>query len=217
MSEQITLIGLTGLAGTGKDSAAQYLCREYGFVQAAFADPLRSMVLQFLEEAGIDHAYVTERHLKEAAIPGLGVSARALLQTLGTEVGRALHPDLWVRHLALRLGLDGQPASAPVHDRIVLSDVRFKNEAAWLRARGGRLIRLYRDTAAGVRPHASELQLLDLACDYVVSNNSMTLDGLHTRLDDVMESRGIERRDPLLEYDNVQLSRGAGTATSAAA
>lgn len=198
----VTLIGLTGLAGTGKDSAALYLCREYGFVQAAFADPLRSMVLQFLEEAGLDHAWLTERRCKERLITGLGVSARALMQVLGTEVGRALHPDLWVRHLALRLGLDGQPGSTPVHDRIVLSDVRFGNESAWLRARGGRLVRLHRDTAAGVRPHASELQVLDLVPDVDLWNNGPTLHGLHGLLDGVMADFGIETREPVFDFDN---------------
>ncbi len=198
----LALIGLTGLAGTGKDSAAQYLCEQYGFVQAAFADPIRSMVLQLLEEAGIDHAWATERRLKERPIPGLGVSARALMQTLGTEVGRALHPDLWVRHLRMRLGLDGQPSSAPVHDRIVLSDVRFGNEAAWLRARGGRLVRLHRDTAAGVRPHASELQVLDLVPDVDLWNNGPTLHGLHRLLDGVMADFGVEPREPVFDFGN---------------
>lgn len=199
---RLTLIGLTGLAGTGKDTAAQYLCQEYGFVQAAFADPIRSMVLQFLEEAGLDHAWVTERRLKELPIQGLQVSARALMQTLGTEVGRALHPDVWVRHLGLRLGLDGQPGSTPVHDRIVISDVRFGNESAWLRARGGRLVRLHRDTAAGVRPHASELQVLDLVPDVDLWNNGPTLHGLHALLDGVMAECGVEAREPVFDFGN---------------
>lgn len=210
--ERITLVGLTGLAGTGKDSAAAHLVREYGFVQASFADPIRSMVLQFLEEAGIDHAWVTERRLKEEPIPGLGVSARELMQTIGTECGRALHRDLWVRHLHLRLGLGwfgahgtfrpqpgmhaGQPM-APIHDRIVISDVRFLNEAAWLRSIGGHLVRLHRESAPGVRMHASEQQVLDLAAHVDLWNNGPTLEGLHGLIDGVMADLGVERREPV--------------------
>ena len=202
----ITLIGLTGLAGTGKDSAAEHLVREYGFVQAAFADPIRSMALQFLEEAGIDHAWMTERFLKERPIPGLGVSARALMQTLGTEVGRALHHDLWVRHLHMRLGFGENPGSvemvAPVHDRIVISDVRFANEASWLRRLGGRLVRLHRDSAPGVRLHPSEQHVLDLPTHVDIWNNGPTLAGLHGLLDGVMADLGVERREPSFDFGN---------------
>lgn len=203
MSEQITLIGLSGLAGTGKDEAARYLCREYGFVQASFADPIRSMALLLLEEAGIDHAWLTERHLKEQLIEALGVSGRALLQVLGTEVGRALSQDIWVRHLALRLGLAPDPCTAtPIHDRIVVSDVRFANECAWLRGRGGRLVRLHRSAASPVRPHVSEQQVLDLPADVDLWNNGPTLVGLHGLLDGVMADFGIEPRDALDGFSN---------------
>ncbi len=208
----ITLIGLTGLAGTGKDSAAEHLVREYGFVQASFADPIRSMVLQFLEEAGIAHAWMTERFLKERPIPGLGVSARALMQTLGTEVGRALHPDIWVRHLHMRLGFGrfggygtargARELLAPIHDRIVISDVRFTNEAAWLHSIGGHLVRLHRDSAPGVRLHASEQQVLDLSVHVDLWNNGPTLEGLHGLFDGVMADLGVERREPCFDFEN---------------
>ncbi len=241
--ERITLVGLTGLAGTGKDAAARYLCEQYGFVQAAFADPLRSMVHQFLEEAGIDHAWLTERHLKERAIPGLGVSSRALQQAIGTEAVRALDPDLWVRHLHLRLGfgafpelleqLPARPSSfwsrvwervqslllgprsalsfdqairgldftptfdAPVHDRIVVSDVRFLNEATWLCSMGGHLVRLHRDSAPPVRAHSSEQSVLLLPADVDLRNDGPTFAGLHGLMDGVMADLGVERREPV--------------------
>lgn len=204
--ERITLVGLSGLAGTGKDSAARYLCEEYGFLQASFADPIRSMVLQLLEEAGLDHTWLTERSLKEAEIPGLGVSARALMQTLGTEVGRALHPDIWVRHLHMRLGFGETPGAvefqAPVHDRIVISDVRFLNEAAWLRRLGGHLVRLHRDSAPGVRLHPSEQHVLDLPTHVDIWNNGPTLAGLHGLLDGVMADLDVERREPSFDFGN---------------
>lgn len=202
MSSDVTLIGLTGLAGTGKDSAAAYLCEQYGFVQASFADPIRSMAHVFLEEAGLDHAWLFERSRKELDIPGLGVSARALMQTLGTEVGRALSPNLWIKHLALRLGLDDNAGSAPVHDRIVVSDVRFVNEAAWLRARRGCLVRLHRNSAPAVRLHASEQQVLDLPASVDLFNHGPTLEGLHTLLDGVMADLQVSRREALEGYMN---------------
>lgn len=197
-----TLIGLAGRAGSGKDSAAAYLVQQYGFVQAAFADPIRSMVLLCLEEAGVDHAYLTERSLKDQVIPGLGVSARGLMQSIGTEVGRALEADLWVRHLALRLGL--HPAAfAPVHDRIVISDVRFPNEQRWVVAAGGGVIRLHRSSAVPVRPHESEQWVDALKADMELHNDGPTLVGLHGHLDALMAELGIERREPVSASDDL--------------
>lgn len=195
------IIAFAGLAGTGKDTAAAHLVRCYGFVQAAFADPIRSMALILMEEAGIDDAWLTERALKESPMPGLGVSARALLQTLGTEVGRHLSPDLWTRHMGLRLGLEACSYEGelwprqPVHDRIVLSDCRFENEAQWVKRYGGHVIRLHRHQAGEVRNHASEAQVLSLPADIDIHNHGATLTGLHALLDGAMATLNIEPRD----------------------
>jgi hypothetical protein len=191
MTHDMTLIGLTGRAGTGKDTAAAYLCARYGFAQASFADPIRSMVLLMLEEADIDHGWLTVRWLKEAEIPELGTSARALMQTIGTECGRMLNRDIWVNHLQRRLGLPEQP----VHDRVVISDVRMFNEAAWVRRQGGTLLRLSRMQADAVRGHASEASIEHLAADHDISNDGEHFAGLYAELDGLMAQRGIEPRE----------------------
>ena len=209
------VIGLAGHAGAGKDSAAAYLVQRYGFVHAAFADPIRSMALLLLEEAGIDHRWLTDRAYKELRIPGLGVSARALMQTIGTEVGRHLHPSIWTRHMAMRLGLAGAglPNTYPVHDRIVISDVRFGNEVDWVHLVGGKVIRLHRNQAAAVRAHASEAELLTLAADVDLHNHGEHFAGLHGLLDGAMAEWGVEERawpdgclrgDPAKEFLNPQ-------------
>ena len=38
------LIALTGLAGSGKTTAADYLVKAHGFTRIKFADPLKSML-----------------------------------------------------------------------------------------------------------------------------------------------------------------------------
>lgn len=201
MTTDPIIIAFAGLAGAGKDTAAAHLVQRYGFVQAAFADPLRSMALIFMEEAGIDQAWLTERARKEHPMPGLGISARALLQTLGTEVGRHLSPDLWTRHMGLRLGLASSTyggegyVQTPVHDRIVISDCRFENEAQWVKRYGGHVIRLHRHQADTVRCHASEWEVLRLPADLDLHNHGLTVDGLHSMLDGAMDTLGIEPRD----------------------
>ena len=44
MTTQFTLIGLTGYAGAGKDTAADFLVKHCGFSKIAFADDLRAQI-----------------------------------------------------------------------------------------------------------------------------------------------------------------------------
>jgi len=100
------LIGLTGPAGSGKDTVARLLCEQHGFVQIAFADPLRAMLKAGL---GLTDEHFNNREDKEAPLEWLGKSPRQLLQTLGTEWGRRqVHPHLW-----LELAPGASPRSRP--------------------------------------------------------------------------------------------------------
>jgi hypothetical protein len=195
MIDDLTLIGLCGRAHTGKDTAADYLCAAYGFERASFAEAMKMMLEAKFAHVGIDHAYLHEPQLKNEPIPGLGVSARHLMQTLGTEWGRGLvSPDLWVRLLDMHLGIS---AGQPVHDRMVITDVRFPNEADWLHQAGGRLLRLMRAQAPGVRAHESERHADTLPADTTVDNNGLTPFSLHARLDAEMAELGVDERPPL--------------------
>lgn len=185
MSHHPILIGLCGAAGSGKDTAAAHLQDAHQFARCAFAEPLRAMLEALLAECGLDHAWLFEPQLKEQPIPHLGHSYRALAQTLGTEWGRTLlGDDFWLRAAGLACGMPHvNPAlNAPIHDAIVFTDVRFPNEAGWLRARGGVLVRVQRPGAAPVRRHVSEQLVDDLAADHTVHNSS-GLGHLHEQLD----------------------------------
>lgn len=164
-----TLIGLSGLAGSGKDTAATALLAN-GYACMAFADPMRSMLRELLLHSVGDDSYMVYRKLKEQEIAGIGVSYRHLAQTLGTEWGRAIAPDFWIRiaeaTMNFRLRMSGnQPM------RFVVSDVRFANEAAWIRERGGVIWRIERASANPVRHHVSEQELYQFDADETLHNN----------------------------------------------
>lgn len=189
---ELTLIGLTGAAGSGKDTAAQYLVERYGFVDVAFADPLREMACVLCDHAGIDYAWVTEPHLKNQPIPGFHFSGRQFMQRVGTEAVRALDPNAWVTALARHIGLE--EGMHRVGDRIVITDVRFPNEAAWLKLQGGYLLRLQRNGTGQRITHESEryVDALDAALDI---DNDGTLHQLHTRLDMACKALGIDQQE----------------------
>lgn len=158
------LIGLYSPApGCGKSTVADlFIERE----RVSFAAPLKRAVwnmLDDLELAGFHYVYEG----KEAIIPELGVSARHMMQTLGTEWGRAcIHPDFWVmiaRAKAERILADGRS--------VVIDDVRFPNEAAMIRELGGELWRIERPSIAYDGDHESEGGLEDITPDRVIVND----------------------------------------------
>lgn len=164
------IIGLHGLARSGKDTVAAILAEQTKHTEMlSFATPLKLMLTSLLGSA----TYLHESE-KEKTIEWLGRSPRYLLQTLGTEWGRDLvHPDIWIRLLERRVEFC-RDASL-----IVITDVRFENEAAWVR-KHGQLVHVMRDKRppiGGTDNHASEYGLPIEDADYIIANNG-TLDKL---------------------------------------
>jgi hypothetical protein len=161
------LIGLAAPAGAGKDTVGGYLEDQYSFCALGFADPLRDMLGALLQNIDVDGAWMVERSLKEERMAVIGRSYRELAQSLGTEWGRhTVRQDLWVRIAAHRV--------AQIHalgSNAVLTDVRYQNEADWITAQGGTLVRIYREDAQPVRLHSSEQLLHCIECDHELHNN----------------------------------------------
>ena len=176
----MTLIGLHGPAGAGKDTAADFL-RTWGFQALALADPIRWGLCAMLGEFGVDEQLLNDRKTKEAVIPGLGKSPRELMQTLGTEWGRQqVNASLWTALAEERIlklePLPGFPLA------VAITDIRFDSEARWLRDLGGKIWRIYRPRSGpGVNPHVSELGLPEDLVDYVVPNIG-TIEEFHNEL-----------------------------------
>lgn len=149
---QAPLIGIAGRARSGKDTVANFIIAAIGGYRYSFADPIRAM----LAPLGVDMNDPYWQARKEDVIPALGVSPRRMMQTLGTEWGRNLiNSDLWLVMAHQRLLRNGPG--------MVISDVRFENEAAWIRKHGGRIIHVIRPEAKAVEAHASEdgIEMLD--------------------------------------------------------
>lgn len=142
---QAPLIGIAGRARSGKDTVANFIIAAIGGYRYSFADPIRAM----LAPLGVNMSDPYWQARKEELIPALGVSPRRMMQTLGTEWGRQLiNPDLWLIMAHQRL-LQNGPG-------MVIPDVRFDNEAAWIRKHGGRIIHVFRPDTKAVEAHASE-------------------------------------------------------------
>jgi hypothetical protein len=180
---RVPVIGITGKAGSGKTTAANWLVRNHAQAsRMPFARPLKRMFYELIREAiprDWPHQagdYLDNPEFKEAPIPFLGgETPRRLMQTLGTEWGRnTVHPDFWVRiaevKLARMLGVRGRNSETNTLVA-VFDDVRFANEADMLRRYDGIILRIERPTAAvnaDTDAHASET--LDFPADIVIIN-----------------------------------------------
>lgn len=163
---RLRLIGIAGRAGAGKNTVASMVP---GAVVVQLADPLYAALAVML---GVPETTLRLRTFKEREIPGIGKTPRQLLQTLGTEWGRTLvREDVWLVMLERRLT---QLAAAGV-DTVVVADVRFENEADWIRDQGGEVWHVVRETAAD--GHASERGISIADGDRVI-DNTRTLDDL---------------------------------------
>ena len=168
------LIGLYSPApGCGKTTVANALINHQ---RVSFAAPLKGAVSNMLIDLGLpgfNYVYVD----KEAIIPGLGVSARHMMQTLGTEWGRAcIHPDFWVKIARAKTQRTMNDGGC-----VVIDDVRFPNEAAMIRELGGELWRIERPGVNYDGSHESEGALESIIPHHAIVNDG-TIDQLKEKI-----------------------------------
>lgn len=164
------IIGIAGPAGSGKDTVAQRLIEKHSFMRYALADPLKNVLNDLF---GWTQEQWADREWKERVDDHLGFSPRRAAQTLGTEWGRALHPLLWLKiadsYIEASRAMNNLYADIPAAG-IVIPDIRFENEADWLRQKG-LLIHVVRDGCVPVEAHSSEAGVAYQEGDATVHNN----------------------------------------------
>lgn len=163
------IIGITGVAGSGKDTVADYLASKYGFIKVSFASILKEM----LAIAGLPEP--SDRDDKEKPVKCFNFTWREAAQTLGTEWGRALDENIWVKLTMAKLDLT---------KNYVISDVRFDNEAEVIAHYGGIIVQLtgrYVELG-GNSEHSSEKGIRGNLIDYHIENSGH-IDYLYEQID----------------------------------
>lgn len=169
IKKSYNIIGLTGYAQSGKDTLANILMDKYGYRRIAFADTIR----EFLYEVNPMVACSPTGYLKDLVnLVGWDKAkqepqVRRLLQDLGVTARKLIDEDIWVK-IALR--------NLSAGDRVVITDVRFENEAKSISALGGQLWRVKRPGVDAVNAHISETQLDGYRVDQIFLNNSTVED-----------------------------------------
>jgi hypothetical protein len=121
----LKVIGLTGQAGHGKDTVANYLQNYSGYTVLHYASPLKEAASTLFD---LPLSVFYDGKKKEVADEEWGISPRVIMQWLGTDIMRArMGEDFWLRHMRRRL------AALPLGTKVVVADCRFENEVEMLR------------------------------------------------------------------------------------
>jgi hypothetical protein len=165
--EKELVIGLSGYAGVGKNTIAEEFVRNDRFEQRGFADALKEILYELNPTINVDLPHDRLQDIvdtfgweKAKKIPEI----RQLLQRLGDGCRKSLGEDIFINTLF------NQPHKA----NLIISDLRYENEALEIRRRGGYVIRVERPGIGPVNSHSSEK--LDFEADFTVSNNKSPAD-----------------------------------------
>jgi hypothetical protein len=175
----IKLIGLTGKARSGKDTIGDYL-NTLGYQPYAMAKPIKE-ACRAIFNWDDEHLY---GDLKEVLDPLYEITPREAMQKLGTEFGRdMINARLW----ELR-------ASSEISDSnyLVITDIRYDNEARLVLNHGGIVIhveRENRDEIKGVANHPSEHGVSPNLITTTITNNG-TLDALYHKVVNALAKKG---------------------------
>jgi hypothetical protein len=146
----------------------------------AFAKPLKDACKVLF---GFSDAQLEDRVLKEAVDPFWGFTPRKAMQHLGTEYGRdLLRKDIWIKRAELEVKNNLEQGL-----KTVITDVRFQNEADWIRAQPNSML-IFIEVPNLVRDekyqHASEAGITREPTDMLVVNDkSLGLRNLYDQLD----------------------------------
>ena len=181
------IIGISGKAGSGKDTAAKMLEVLYANPDISYEDFFNKRYKNFADilivhfaDALKETAQVLFRlgewetntqEGKKTTINWIGKTVRELLQGIGQGLRDAIDFDLWVKILF---------ANTKGWSNYIIADVRYPNEIKAIKERNGILLRIDRK-GAGAGNHSSETALDDYKeWDVHIENNGSIEDLFET-------------------------------------
>jgi hypothetical protein len=144
------IIGICGFIGSGKDTAADFLCNLHNFKRLSFAATLKDAVSNVFgwDREMLEGRTQASRDWREQKDEwwskrlGIDITPRFVLQQWGTNVLREhFHDDIWIASLENQLRTS--------KDNIVITDCRFPNEIKGLKEQGAKVVWVQR----GLIPH----------------------------------------------------------------
>ena len=177
-----------GVKGSGKTTCAKYLVEKYKFMEKSFGECLKRacQIIFLLSDRQILGTQI-EKETPDSK--WFDCTPRKMLQYLGTDLLRnqmyiimpELKCDIFIRHMLL---WHQNQLSKNSDISLVISDVRFQNEADFVKFLGGNVVKLIKEnTNDNIDTHASEIEINNIInYDFIITNNN-TVDSLLQKID----------------------------------
>jgi hypothetical protein len=192
------IIGLCGNQGSGKDTVADILVSEYGFIKLTFASTLKDIVailfswprdlLEGLtEESRLWRETSDDFWSEKLSIPKF--TPRKALQMIGTDLFRIhFNNDIWTNIVENKISitLKNNP-----NTNIVISDCRFTNEFNLIKQfTDSHIIMILREknNSTNKIAHLSETEWVNYNFDAILQNDN-SIDELKTNLKSLLGSK----------------------------
>jgi hypothetical protein len=195
------IIGICGFQSSGKDTIADYLIKEHGFIKMSFASRLKDIISIMFgwSRDKLEGLTKEDREWREQIDPWWSktlqmpqLTPRFVMQYFATDLFRnKFHPDIWVKIVENELN---KLIEQNTERKIVISDCRFENEINMILRLGGKIIQVHReppywfyDYRNGEEPpnikliHRSEIEWIRCYKDYDI-NNDGTIEELYEKI-----------------------------------
>lgn len=182
------LLGITGLARSGKDTFAKMLAEELYkqtdrlFILMAYAHELKLRVqkdfdLSYEQLWGAEKEIEDKRYKRpfeyhggvradKDKLPNIYWTPREIMQNYG-QFYRTIDYNFWVKHLFNIIEQND-------YKNVIITDIRYPNEAQPIVDKGGYIIRMNRENKTGIHNqyHSSEISMNNYdKIDFIIQNN----------------------------------------------
>ena len=196
----IMIIGFLGKLGSGKDFLVNNMVIPYlqnnknknNIVVISYADALKVELMVHLD-IDFERLYI-EKDKK----------SRQMLQMYGTDIMRKKHgEDVWIKYVESWIKVHNYHNKKVENNKesiFIIPDIRFENEAQFIRDSGGKVIKIEADDRVQEKVtqenlgleqqhHVSETNIDNIKADYIVNNSKLqqqfVLQRLTTILNDI--------------------------------
>lgn len=186
------IIGFSGKMGTGKNYIAEKLLPS---ILNRMINNLQYYYLSFGDQIKVELGSRDSSLTYDKLFVNKTKEVRQQLQRYGTEEGRDKYgKDIWIRSMGL--WMDIFKSRTPNKNNVfIITDVRFKNEADWIRQQKGILIRvngekrnkkrIEEEGSHDNKNHSSETDLDDFSFEHVINNDVGMEDTVKAQLEEI--------------------------------